>query len=120
MTSGETSATFLGLKESLAYAEKLAENPTPANLDLSIVTLRHVAGRLTESIPGLPAHRGDRGLLASAADIQRRVQVLGRLLDQAAALHAGRKAVIGAALEGYTPAGESADYQPAGRLLARI
>jgi hypothetical protein len=120
MTSRETAATLQGLQEGLASAERLAQQPTPANLDLSMAILRQVAARLKDSLPGLPSHRGNPELLASAADIRRRVQRLGRLLDQAAALHAGRKAVVGAVLEGYTPAGEPAGYQPAGRLLARI
>jgi len=120
MTSQQTAATFRHLQKGLADAERLAQRPTPANLDVSLATLVQVAAGLKDSLPGLPAHQGNQELLASAADIRRRVQRLGRLLDQAAALHAGRKAVVGAVLEGYTPAGEPAGYQPAGRLLARI
>ena len=93
---------------------QLLLDPRPSKLDRSVEALSKALEEMTATRSLLS--RGDAGALTQARQIQIKLDLAARLLENAASYHSGWNRILRSFLSGYTPHGAADNPPPAARL----
>jgi hypothetical protein len=121
MPDADNGQTLAEVRAEVQRVCELLHSPTPAAVDRCSIALGSAISRLVEWRKRF--HAGDRPSNRLALEEARRLRAsvhrAARLLESAAAYHAGWRKALGALCAGYTASGVPADAAPPGRLCLR-
>ena len=121
MPDADDGKTLAEVRAEVQRACDLLRCPTPAAVDRCSTALVSAISRLVEWRKRF--QEGDRASNRLALEEARRLRVsvhrAARLLESAAAYHAGWRKALGSLCAGYTASGAPADAAPPGRLCLR-
>lgn len=119
MPTADDGKTLAEVRAEVQRASDLLRSPTPAAIDRCSAALGSAISRLVEWRKQFRGQDRISKTIEEARLLRTTVHRAARLLESAAAYHAGWRKALGSLCAGYTASGAPADAAPPGRLCLR-